>query len=289
MDVLLHQGSVFELPSSRRVGAIVHDGASDLRLWPAPGADRDLSEAWGPGLQEALDKEAEPLDGDALPIGGMLRVHRGRLHCDFLLWIASRPPEDNGVQAPAPSVDLLKDAVRNALSFVAERNVVRVAFGALGAGPDEAAELERLVAVAQASQAYYDDRFREGQPPVLEEVLVCHKSAATIREARKRLGKSVKALAPEPKPAAEKPKRKASTRKKKAPSKAKQVTLLTEDEVASARASASTYDRALTYSPGDFFIHPKFGVGRVESLTPEGYIMVLFEAGDTRRLLHARG
>jgi len=35
-------------------------------------------------------------------------------------------------------------------------------------------------------------------------------------------------------------------------------------------------------------VHKKFGVGRVDSLTPEGFIMVLFENGETKRLLHDR-
>jgi hypothetical protein len=64
--------------------------------------------------------------------------------------------------------------------------------------------------------------------------------------------------------------------------------VLGEDENARARATAGPYDRAHKYAAGDFFLHPKFGVGRVEELTPEGFIVVLFEGGDTRRLLHAR-
>ena len=64
--------------------------------------------------------------------------------------------------------------------------------------------------------------------------------------------------------------------------------MLGEDDIARARAMAGPYDRANTYGIGDFFVHPKFGVGRVEELTPEGFIVVLFEGGDSKRLLHAR-
>jgi hypothetical protein len=97
--------------------------------------------------------------------------------------------------------------------------------------------------------------------------------------------------APPPKPTSSEPpaKRRTSSapRKSGVPRKPARV-LLSEDEVSKAKATSETYDRARTYGVGDYFVHPKFGVGRVEEQTPEGFIMVLFEGGDTRRLLHAR-
>src|SRR5687768_741772 len=103
MDVSLLATSVYDLPSSRRVGAIVYDGTSDLRLWPGPGTDRLLLAAYGPTLQQALDAERAQVEGGLLPRGGMLRVHPGKLHCDMLVWIATRDPEPGTDRSPAPS------------------------------------------------------------------------------------------------------------------------------------------------------------------------------------------
>lgn len=288
MDVLLHQSSTFNLPSSRRVGAIVHDGATDLRVWPGPGRDRELAEGWGPGLQEALDNELEKTGESELPIGGMLRVQRGRLHCDFLLWIASRPPESEGIRSPAPSADVLHEAVLSALRFVAERNVVRVAIGNLGEGPEEVEPVKRLEVIARAANAYYDECFSTGKPPVLEEVLICDASSERVATARKSLGKAVKAVAASSGDGEEKPKKKRAATTKGTRRSSRSAPKLDEEEVSQARATASPYDRTLSYTSGDFFVHPKFGVGRVEEITPEGFIKVLFEGGDIRRMLHQR-
>jgi O-acetyl-ADP-ribose deacetylase (regulator of RNase III) len=294
MDVQLITSSVFDLPSSQRVDAIVHDGTTDLRTWPGPGPDRDLLEHYGPELPRVLERERERLEGGELPIGGMLRLHRGKLHCDFLLWVATRPPEERGIQAPAPREEVLRRAVKEALAFVAERHVARVAMGPLGAGPEELPEVDRLVLVARAANAYYDECFQAGRPAGIEEVLVCHPYSSRIAEARRKLGRSVQVVQPAPRPAAAEPKPKRrrvasggrTSKAKKAPAKPK--VRLAEEEIGRARASAEVYDRSREYAVGDYFVHPKFGVGRVEELTPEGFIMVLFEGGETRRLLHRR-
>src|SRR5690606_19746071 len=141
MDVHLIPVSALELPSSQRVDVIVHDGTTDLRLWPAPGPDRDLLDHYGPELTAVLDHERERLEEGRLPIGAILRLHPGKLHCNFLLWVASRGPEKAGIQAPAPSVDILEKAVRDALEFVRERHVARLAFRTLGAGPNAVDEV----------------------------------------------------------------------------------------------------------------------------------------------------
>ena len=133
MDLSLVQANAYELPTSRRVGVIVHDGACDLRLWPAPGPDRDLQTAFGADLPRVLEAERARAGG-ALPIGGLLRLIPGRLHCDFLIWVGTRPAETRGQQAPAPTRETLEKAVRDVLDFVRERNVIRIAFPAIGAG-----------------------------------------------------------------------------------------------------------------------------------------------------------
>lgn len=294
MDVQLIPTSVFELPSSQRVDAIVHDGTTDLRLWPGPGPDRDLLEHYGSELTSVLERERNRLEGGQLPIGEMLRLHQGRLHCDFLLWIATRPPEQAGIQAPAPPPEVIQKAVKDALAFVAERHVDRVAFRALGAGPSAMDEVERIALIARAANEYHDECYAAGRPTGVEEVFVCHPHSSKIAAARRLLGRSVKvaevrtpardeAAAPKRRVASTKTStRKTSTARKPA------RTVLTEDEIGTARATAGTYDRAKTYSVGEFFVHPKFGVGRVEELTPEGFILVLFENGETKRLLHNR-
>ncbi|HJL20143.1 MAG TPA: hypothetical protein RMH99_31040 [Sandaracinaceae bacterium LLY-WYZ-13_1] len=294
MDVQLITASAFDLPSSQRVDAIVHDGATDLRTWPGPGPDRDLAEHYGPELQNVLTRERERLDGGALPIGGMLRLHRGKLHCDFLLWVATRPPENKGIQAPAPREETLSRAVKDALAFVAERHVARVAFGPLGAGPDALDEVRRLVLVAKAANAYYDEAFQSGRPAGVEEVLVCHPYSSKVAEARRHLGRAVKVVQPPARPAstATTTRRRSSGGRSKRSAKprapARPKVRLTEEEIGRAKATAEVYDRSREYEPGDYFVHPKFGVGRVEELTPQGFIMVLFEGGETRRLLHRR-
>lgn len=294
MDVNLISTSALALPSSQRVDAIVHDGTTDLRVWPGPGPDRDLLEHYGSELGEVLDRERERLEGGLLPVGGMLRLHRGKLHADFLLWIATRAPEEAGIQAPAPSAAVLEKAVKDALAFVSERHVARVAFGTLGAGPDAMDEVDRIALIARAANEYHDECYAAGRPTGVEEVLVCHAHSSKIASARRKLGRAVK-VAAVPAPAGEEkaaPKRRATTAKtgakKKATSKRAARVTLTEDEVSRARASSGPYDRTNVYTVGDFFLHPKFGAGRVEELTPEGFILVLFETGETKRLLHAR-
>jgi transcription elongation factor GreA-like protein len=39
---------------------------------------------------------------------------------------------------------------------------------------------------------------------------------------------------------------------------------------------------------GDFFIHPTFGVGQVQVVKPERMVVVLFETGEERTMIHAR-
>lgn len=294
MDVNLIATSAFDLPSSQRVDAIVHDGTTDLRVWPGPGPDRELLEHYGPELGAVLDRERERLEGGLLPIGSMLRLHRGKLHCDFLLWIATRPPEKAGIQAPAPPREVLEKAVKDALAFVSERHVARVAFRTLGAGPSALDEVERIALIARAANEYHDECYAAGRPTGVEEVLVCHPHASKIASARQMLGRAVK-VANLPAPVREEtpaPKRRAAsktnTKKSAAAAKRPPRITLTDDEIARARATAGPYDRAHAYSVGDFFLHSKFGVGRVEELTPEGFILVLFESGETKRLLHGR-
>jgi len=302
MDVQLIAAPAHDLPSSQRVDAIVYDGPTDLRLWRPPGADRELLEHYGDQLPRVLEREREQHPSGQLKIGEMVRLHRGKLHCDFLLWVATRPPEDAGIRAPAPNAEVISRAVVDALAFCSTRHVSRVAIGALGWGPDELPTIDRLVIVARAANAYYDASYAQGRPAGIEEVLVCDPMPSRIREAQRKLGRDVKVATagPSPSAASSTPARTArrrssdggggtSTRKRTTRAKpAAPSATLTYDEVSRARASGDPYDRTRKYEPGDYMVHKKFGVGRVDSLTPEGFIMVLFENGETKRLLHDR-
>jgi len=44
-----------------------------------------------------------------------------------------------------------------------------------------------------------------------------------------------------------------------------------------------------TYAAGEWLSHKKFGLGRVERVTPEGAIEVLFEDGAQKKMVHGRG
>ncbi len=294
MDVQLIAASVLDLPSSQRVDAIVHDGTTDLTLWRPPGPDRELLEHFGDELTTVLDRE-RARHPNGLAIGELVRLHRGKLHCDFLVWVATRPPERDGVQAKAPTAEILTKAVTDVLSFVSERHVARIAFGPLGAGPDALPDADRLVLIARAANAFYDTRYAEGRPTGIEEVLICHPHGSKIRDARRDLGRSVsiieKTAAPAPEPSATPRRRTASPRKSTSGAKRSRTAAapsLTADEIGRAKATAPAYDRALKYETGAYLIHSKFGVGRVDGVTPEGFILVLFESGETKRLLHDR-
>jgi O-acetyl-ADP-ribose deacetylase (regulator of RNase III) len=292
MDILLIQASAYELPTSRRVGVIVHDGAPDTRLWRGPGADRELTHVYGADLQNALDRERSKLPGGELPIGGLLRLHPGKLHCDFLVWVATRGPEHAGRQAPAPDRSVLEAAVRSVLEFVAERHVIRVAFPALGDGPDAIEDAQRLAIVARACSQWHEERFASGRPSQIEEVLVCDPRLSVVTGARRLVSSLVKAPPPEPRPVVESSERKpAAARKSAAPKPAAappRKPRLDEAELGRARATAKPWDRAVRYSVGNWFVHSKFGFGCVQELTPEGFILVLFEDGEMRKLIHAR-
>ena len=291
MDVQLIGSSALDLPSSQRVDAIFYDGSADLRTWPGPGPDRELNDKYGAELQSVLTRQRDRLEGGLLPIGEMLRLHRGKLHCDFLLWISTRGAEVRGVRAAAPAKELITAVVKDALAFASLRHVARVALPALGAGPDELDDTTRLVLVAKAANAYYDDCYAAGRAAVIEEVLICHPSQNVIASARRQLGVSVKIInkpappAPKKTPARRRTAASGGTRKT---TTRKVVAKLSDEDIARARSTGGSYDRTLKYEEGETMIHSKFGVGRVEAITAEGFIMVLFEGGETKRLLHNR-
>lgn len=294
MEVTLVQRSVYDLPSKRRVGAIVFDGAADMQIWPGPGAERELQDHYGDGLQRALDNELRQVDGQELPLGSVIRVHPGRLHCDFLAWMASRPPEPGTTRSPAPKADVLREGVLAALRFAADRSVEKIAFPALGAGPGELGRPERLALIVQAAHAYQAECKQAGRSPVVEEVFVCEPAGPVFREAKRRIGDQANAeekqlRAPEQADKKARRRRLAATGGPKKSSKAtSRKPKLTAEDALKARDVGVRYSMRTTFAEGDLFMHPKFGAGKVVELPAPGQILCVFEDGSERKLVHGR-
>ncbi|MEY4581485.1 MAG: hypothetical protein RL701_6188 [Pseudomonadota bacterium] len=293
MDILLLQASVLHLPSSKRASAIVYDGTSDLGLWRPPGPDRELWDAYGEELRAVLDKERKRLPDQSLSPEGVLRLHPGKLHCDFLIWASSRPPHGDTEAAGAPSIEEVGKVARRVIEFVAQHDVVRVAFPALGKGRGEAGVAERMAAIVKAVAAYKEACFIAEKPTHIEEVIVADPSSANVAKAKRMVEKLARAgyaeAAPAPAAAPAKAAKKAgakssseSTGRKRGGPKLK------AEDIASARARSPMYDRSRVYVEGDFFIHPVFGVGQVQLVKPERMVTVLFENGEERTMIHSR-
>jgi hypothetical protein len=292
VDILLLQASVLHLPSSKRASALVYDGTVDLGLWRPPGPDRDLWEAYGEELRAVLDKERKRLPGQVLPPNGVLRLHPGKLHCDFLIWVGGRPAHGETEAAAAPTIEQVSEMTRKVIEFVAQHDVVRVAFPALGKGRGEAPVVDRMTSIVKTVAAYKEACFTAGRPTHIEEVIVCDPSSANVAKAKRLVEKLAKAgyAEPAPAPAASTPARAArsSTTKTEGTGRKRGAPRLNPDDVARARTKAPAYDRSHHYGEGDFFIHPTFGVGQVKIVKPERMVVVLFEDGQEKTMIHAR-
>ncbi len=293
MDILLTQAAALHLMTSRRAGAIVFDGPTDLNLWRPPGHERDFAEAYGPQLNDVLDKERRRLEGGRLAIGDIVRLHPGKLHCDFVIWIASREPHAHTKQSAPPSLDVIFKGVKRALEFAAERNVVRIAFAPLGAGPGEVDTAERLATIVRAAHEHKEECTAAGRRVALEEVQVCHPSGAMITQAQRLVQRMAKAARPEPMVAAASsapsPRRAAGSGAKSSTPRAPRGTpRLDPDEINRQRAIAQPYDRTRSYLTQQWLIHPSFGVGRVDEVHDEKMMSVRFEDGQVRKLIHGR-
>lgn len=284
------QASVLALPTSKRASAIVYDGTSDLGLWRPLGPDRELWDAYGDELRTVLDKERKRLPNKRLADTEVLRLHPGKLHCDFLIWVASRPGHGDTESAPAPSLDVIEKLVRRVIEFVAQHDVVRVAFPALGAGRGEAPAHERMAAVVRAVAAYKEACFAAERPTHIDEVIVCDASSANVAKAKRLVERLARAryeepaAAPKPRPAASGAGRAGSD----TPARKRGAPRLRPEDIAAARARSAPYDRSRLYNEGEFFIHPTFGVGQVQTVKPELMVVVLFEHGEERTMIHGR-
>lgn len=292
MEITLINAAVLELPVSRRAGAIVYDGTSDLGIWRPPGPDRELLFAYGDTLIDVLAKERAQLSGGGLRQGEALRLHPGKLRCDYLIWVGSRGSHGETAPAAAPSLATIEDSARAALELASKHDTVRVAFGALGDGPGAESVGERLAAVVRGADAFRRARLEAGRASSVEEVLVCARSATEVAKAKRLVARMAKQVVP----AADRTVATAPRRTRRtvaggggSRSRAKAPTTLDPAEVSAARARADAYSISASYMEGQWLIHPKFGVGKVtEVLLAERMIYVLFEDGEKRRLVHAR-
>jgi O-acetyl-ADP-ribose deacetylase (regulator of RNase III) len=298
MDIFWANAAILSLPSSQRVEVLVHDGSSDLRLWPGPGTDRDLLETYGPGLREALDAQRQKAGG-GLALGDVVRVHPGKLHCNYLLWVATRGPEQNAQRADAPPLALIEQVVLRCLDVASGNGSVSVGFGALGEGPNAAPPEERLAAIVRAAHRYQESSYATGKPARVEIVRVCDARSGVTAAARRMVGRLAHA-APDPLPSPRfdstterSPKKTISLGKPArstggSPSSSRRGRdLLDPNQVAQHRVTGKPYDRGRRYHESEWFVHPRFGVGQVRRVTPEGSIEVLFEDGSLKKMLHA--
>ncbi len=296
MDIFWANAGVHSLPSSQRVEVLVHDGASDLRLWPGPGPDRSLLDAYGPGLREALEKQREKSGGE-LAIGEVVRIHPGKLHCNYLLWAVTRGPEHNAQQADAPKLEIIEQVVMRCLEIAANNNSVSVGFGALGDGPKAIAPEERLAAIVRAAHRYHES----SRAARIEIVRVCDPRSGITAMARRLVGRLAQ-TAPEPPPSVREALLGSSAARKTltgsrggrpnmatvTSSRRRLPETLDPADIAQKRVTSPPYDRTHRYKEGDWFVHARFGVGQVKRLTPEGAIDVLFEDGTMKKMLHAQ-
>lgn len=293
MDVVLINASVFSLPGSQRAGAIVYDGTVDLGLWRPPGPDRDLLHAYGDTLGAVLAKERSLLASGRLAPGQAVRLHPGKLRCDYLIWVASRPPHGDAEPAPAPPISELEQMAVAALSLASKHDTSRVAFGVIGAGRDQGDAADRMAAAVRGAHAFRAKCLQESASSPIEEILVCSPSAADMAKARRLTARLTKTAAVEPQRAPAEPARRTQSGAARSVTSASRRSRgrnkLDPAEVARARQRAEPYDRSRTYREGDWFVHPTFGTGQVQLvLGPERMVTALFEDGEERRLIHER-
>lgn len=294
VDVVLINASVFSLPASQRAAAIVYDGTVDLGLWRPPGPDRDLLYAYGDTLPGVLGKERALLPGGRLELGQALRLHPGKLRCDYLIWVGSRPEHGDAEPSPAPPVAVIEQVTESALELASKHDTSRVAFGAIGMGRDQADAADRMAAVVRGAHAFRAKCLAQGQSTPIEEVLVCSPSAADVAKARRstaRLTKTAEVAEPRAAAATTGSRRSAAGagRSVSTASRRGRSRKLDPAEVARERTRAAPYDRSRSYNEGEWFVHPKFGTGQVQLvLGPERMVTALFEDGEERRLIHER-
>jgi hypothetical protein len=153
-----------------------------------------------------------------------------------------------------------------------------------------------MAAIVKAVAAYKEACFQAERPTHIEEVIVCDPSSVNVAKAKRMVERLARAGYAEPAPApspaagssARAPRERSSTTPRSSEGRKRSAPRLDPQVVAAARARAPTYDRTHVYYEGDFFIHPNFGVGQVKIVKPERMVVVLFENGEERTMIHSR-
>lgn len=262
-----------------------------------------MLDAYGPGLREALEAQRTKHGGE-VPLGDAVRLHPGKLHCNYLLWVATREPERDAQLADGAPIELLERAVERCLEIAGSNGSISVGFGAIGEGPNAVPPEQRLAAIVRAAHRYHEACFASGRPARVEVVRVCDPRGGVTASARRLVGRLAQ-TAPEPTPVRietveRPPARRAASRTTaasrssagaRAPASASRrraVEVLDPGDIAQRRVTSNPYDRARRYAESEWFVHPRFGVGQVKRVTPDGAIEVLFEDGSTKKMLHAQ-
>ena len=288
MDITLIQGSAFTLPTAQRASAIVFGGSQNLTTWPGSPVDRELIGLYGPTLPQSLAGERSKLASGQLELGQVGRVHPGKLHCDFMIWAATRGAEENGYQGRGAAPEVITQAVLEALRFASQRTALRLAISPIGAGRDEVPEADRLVLIVKACQRFEDEGYAGYKSSQLDEVVICTTSYQAIVSARSSVSNVRVVLSALAKPETKvKLKSESKAPSSKTVSKSKGI-VLEPAQIASARSRGEMWDRSRRYSAGEWFVHTRFGAGKVlETLTGD-FMKVAFEDGETREMIHNR-
>jgi hypothetical protein len=148
-----------------------------------------------------------------------------------------------------------------------------------------------MAAVVRAAAAYKEACFAAERPTHIEEIIVCDPSSANVAKTKRMVERLARARYEEP--AAVRPKPRAATSAGRratgdAPPRKRGAPKLRPEDIAAARARSAPYDRSRLYNEGEFFIHPTFGVGQVQTVKPELMVVVLFEHGEERTMIHGR-
>ena len=146
-----------------------------------------------------------------------------------------------------------------------------------------------MAAIVRAVSAYKEACFAAERPTHIEEVIVCDPSSANVTKTKRSVERLARAGYADPAaPAAATPKPKKAPGE--GPARKRGAPKLRPDDIASARAKSggALMTARVLRNEGEFFIHPTFGVGQVQVVKPERMVVVLFEDGLERTMIHAR-
>jgi hypothetical protein len=143
--------------------------------------------------------------------------------------------------------------------------------------------------LVRAAAEYEERCFADRRPTVIEEVLVCEPLGSVLRAARSKVGRLARVSDPAPAPIkTASPRKRSSAARQPSPPRKPLPKGLSPVEAAAGRAGAERYNMHRTYEAGDYFIHPRFGLGLVGETLDNRAMLVRFEDGTERKMVHAR-